>query len=320
MSHVDELRQITRVARMYYLDEMKQTEIARRLHLSQATVSRLLRRSQAEGIVQIRIEPPRGTFLDLEERLQARYGLAEVVVADCHGTSEAQILKRVGEAAAHYLETSLRGDEILGMSSWSEAILNIVDSLPQMKNQIASVVVQMLGGMGNPGAQAYATNLAVRMAKLTLAEPKLLSVQGVAASAQARDALMSDPFVQHTLSFFPKVTTALVGIGCVEPSKFLADSGNIFTRTELEDLRQTGAVGDICLHFFREDGSAVDAPLEQRVIGVTLDQLRAVERVIGVASGARKVTAIAGAMRSGLLDVLITDHVTALAIDALDDD
>jgi len=319
MSHVDELRQITRIARMYYLDEMKQTEIAKRLHLSQATVSRLLRRSQAEGIVQIRIEPPRGTFLDLEERLQTRYGISEVVIADCHDTSDAQILRRVGEAAAHYLESSLRGEEVLGMSSWSEALLKIVESLPQMKHQSASVIVQMLGGMGNPGVQAYATNLAVRMASLTHAEPKLLSVQGVAASPQARDALMSDPFVQHTLSFFPKITTALVGIGCVEPSKFLADSGNVFTQTELDDLRDTGAVGDVCLHFFRKDGTPVESPLEQRVIGVSLQQLRAVDRVIGVASGARKVAAMAGAMRSGLLDILITDHMTALAIDALED-
>jgi DNA-binding transcriptional regulator LsrR (DeoR family) len=110
---------------------------------------------------------------------------------------------------------------------------------------------------------------------------------------------------------FGRATMALVGIGAVEPSKLLADSGNVFTHDELNELERLGAVGDICLHFFDQNGRAIHSSLEERVIGITLDQLRGIRRVVGVAGGGRKVKALIGAMRGALIDVLITDRFTA---------
>ena len=47
---------------------------------------------------------------------------------------------------------------------------------------------------------------------------------------------------------------------------------------------------------------------------MTLDQLRKVKRSVGIAGGQRKVAAIRGAMRGGLVNVLITDLFTAQAL------
>jgi DNA-binding transcriptional regulator LsrR (DeoR family) len=79
---LNELRLMTRVAQMYHVDGMKQAEISATLHISQATISRLLKRAETEGIVKITITPPRGTFPDLENDLRGRYGLNEAIVAD----------------------------------------------------------------------------------------------------------------------------------------------------------------------------------------------------------------------------------------------
>ena len=144
----------------------------------------------------------------------------------------------------------------------------------------------------------------------------LLATQGITGTPEARDALLSDRYVAATVAEFERLTTALVGIGSVEPSKLLADSGNVFTADELDELAAREAVGDICLHFFGADGQPTRSPVEGRVIGITLDQLHRVPRVIGVAGGRRKVAALVGAMRGGLLDVLITDQFTAARIDA----
>ena len=122
---------------------------------------------------------------------------------------------------------------------------------------------------------------------------------------------MSDHYVRSALDLFDQVTTALVGVGAIEPSKLLADSGNSFSLAELEDLRQRGAVGDVLLRFFDAHGASVDTPLNQRVISMRLDQLRKVDRSIGVAGGERKYTAILGAVRGGWVNVLVTDHLTA---------
>ncbi len=314
MARSDELRLIAQVARMYHIDAMKQSDIAARLGISQAGISRLLQRARDENVVRITIEAPRGTFPDLEETLCRQYGLSEAVVADCAENREEQILARIGEAAAHYFETTLQPGEVIGISSWSESLLRMVDNIRPLKRVAAESVVQILGGMGNPAVQAHATNLTGRLARLTHATPLLLATQGVAGSAGAKQALLDDPFVRKTIEQFSRITTALVGIGAVEPSKLLADSGNIFTASELAELAALGAAGDICLHFFDASGKAVESSFGGRVIGITPEQLRRVRRVVAVAGGARKIRALQGAMRSGLVGVLITDSFTAHAL------
>lgn len=316
MARSDELRLIARIARMYHLDDLKQAEIAKQLRISQAGISRLLKRARDEGIVRISVEAPSGTFPELEERLRRRFNLAEIVIAECGEDREEQILSRIGEAAAQYLEMTLQPGEVIGISSWSESLLRMVDHLDTGRRVGAARVVQILGGMGNPGVQAHANALTSRLARLTGATPMLLATQGVAGTVEARDALVSDPYVAGTIAQFAALTVAVVGIGAVEPSKLLADSGNIFTDSELQELTRLQAAGDICLHFFDVEGRPIRSPFEGRVIGITLDELRSVPRVVGVAGGRRKVPALLGALRGRLIDVLVTDQFTATRIDA----
>ena len=91
----------------------------------------------------------------------------------------------------------------------------------------------------------------------------------------------------------------------------LASSGNIFSAQELDELRQLGAVGDVCLRYFDADGNPIQSVLNDRVIGMDLEQLRKIKRCVGVAGGKRKVAAIRGAMRGRYINVLITDVNTA---------
>lgn len=316
MARSDELRLIARVARMYHLEDVRQTEIAKRLRISQAGISRLLKRARDEGLVRITVDTPSGTFPELEERLVGRYGLSEVVVAECGEDREEQILSRIGEAAAQYLEATLQPGEIIGISSWSESLLRMVDNLDPGRRLQAARVVQILGGMGNPAVQRHATALTTRLARITGAEPMLLATQGVAGSIEVQKALVSDPFVASTMAEFGRITMALVGVGGLEPSKLLADSGNVFTAAELQELRVLRAVGDLCLHFFDADGQPIRSPIEGRVIGITLEQLHAIPRVVGVAGGQRKHQALLAVLRGRLIDVLVTDQFTAARLDA----
>ena len=113
------------------------------------------------------------------------------------------------------------------------------------------------------------------------------------------------------MTLFDQVSLALVGIGAVEPSELLAESGNIFSDEELDILRNEGAVGDILLHFFDENGEPVDTSLNNRVVSMSLPQLQKVDSAVGVAGGRRKQEAILGALRGRLINILITDCYTA---------
>lgn len=311
MGRINELRLIARIAQMYHIDGKRQSEIAQILRLSQATVSRMLKRAEAEDIVRTTVIPPAGTFADLETALRETYSLTEAIVIDCSEDREGAIMARIGEAAAHFLEVTLQPDEIIGVSSWSQTILRMVDNIHPFKNAKARFIVQTLGGMGDPSVQAHATQLTARLAKLTGGEPRLLPVQGVTSSREAKLVMLADPFVRETMDLFGKITLAIIGIGAVAPSELLARSGNIFSPRELSSLNEAGVVGEISLRFFDGQGQAVKTPLDDRVIGMSLDDLRRTDRVMALAGGEAKTQAIKGALRQGIIDVLVTDKFTA---------
>jgi DNA-binding transcriptional regulator LsrR (DeoR family) len=310
LARTDELRLIAKVARLYYERRVRQADIAQQLDLSQATVSRLLKRAEEERIVRITVSVPHGAYTELEEALQAAYGLKEAIVVDTVEDDE-QILRDLGAAAAYYVETTLKHGEVIGISSWSSTLLAMVDAMHPLPRSTSAQVVQILGGVGNPAAEAHAAHLTRRMATLTRGEAFFLTAPGVAGSAETARIYLDDSFVRTTIDRFDQVTLALVGIGAVEPSKLLASSGNIFSMEELNLLRERGAVGDICLRFFDRQGQPLLTPLNERVIGMQLEQLQKVARSVGIAGGQRKLHGIRGALAGRWVNVLITDRFTA---------
>ena len=311
MARFDELRLMTRVARMYYEQGLRQPQIAEQLDLSQATISRLLKRAEQQQIVRITVNVPKGVYPELEEALQARYGLRAAIVADCVSEDEEQILRDIGSAAAYYVETTIKPGEVVGISSWSATLLAMVDAMQPLPASYHTEVVQILGGIGNLAAEVHATHLTRRLASLIRGEATLLPAPGVLGSVDARRIFLEDPFVRQAMAKFAEVTLALVGIGAVGPSRLLASSGNTFSPEELGQLQALGAVGDICLRFFDLHGNPVLTPLDGRVVSMTLEELRRVRRAVGIAGGQRKLPAIRGALRGRWINVLITDRFTA---------
>ena len=183
---------------------------------------------------------------------------------------DGEIMSRIGEAAAHLLEVTLQTGDIIGVSSWSETILKMVNNIHPMKNGKARYVVQTMGGIGDPTVQTHANQLTTRLARLTGAEAHLLNTPGVAQSREAKLVLVGDNFVRETINLFDKISLAIVGIGSIEPSRMLTRSGNIFSSRELLEVKEAGGVGEISLRFFNSDGVIVKTSLDERVIGLTL--------------------------------------------------
>jgi DNA-binding transcriptional regulator LsrR (DeoR family) len=264
-------------------------------------------------LVRFSIATPPGTFAELEDELASRFDLKDAVVVDCPAEGEAMV-RDLGAALAYFLETTLKPDKIVGISSWSRSLFAMVDALHPGDYCAGGKVVQILGGVGNVGSEFHAIHLAQRLAGSIGAKPVLLQSPAVVGSPEAQRVLSRDSAVQEASSLFERLDIALVGIGSLEPSKMLTASGNILSREERTELQRSGAVGDICFRYFNADGQPIKSALMKRVIGIDLPKLRACKRVVGVAGGSQKVQAILGALRGGLIDVLITDQRTAQAL------
>lgn len=313
MSRLDEIRLMAKVARMYYDHGIRQKEITKRLGIHQSTVSRLLQRAREANIVRISVASPPGIFADLEDALEQKFGLKEAVVVDTRNTEEHQV-RELGAAAAFFVETTVKPGTIIGISSWSRALLAMGETLHPTDCGHGGKVVQLMGGIGAAETQNYATNLVQRLASLIGATPVLLQAPGVVGSTQARDVLCRDISVRQASDLFDRINLALVGIGSMEPSLFLVSSGNAFSTAERREIRRQGAVGDICLRFYDRLGKPIKSTLDNRVIGIELEILKRVERVVGIASGSNKVPAILGALWSERINILITDWHTAKSL------
>ena len=297
-----------KIAKAYYEDGLTQEQIGKRLDLSRIKVSRLLHQAREEQIVQITVLPPPGSNAELERELAARYGLDEAIVVPTPGQDQAAVARELGPAAADCLVRSLQGHKVLALT-WGTTLLSVVDSLPA-QNWPEMKVVQMLGGLGQPEAEVYGADLVHRMAQAFGARPRLLPAPGIVATKLVRDALLADPQISSTLALAARADIALVGIGRPTPNSVVMQAG-ILTEEEFEQLEARGAVGDIALRFFDANGSPVEHEINDRIIGLDLEQLRGIPRVVGVAGGEEKWGVVHAALRGELLHVLITDEGTA---------
>jgi DNA-binding transcriptional regulator LsrR (DeoR family) len=308
---LDRKKLLYKIAKAYYEDGLTQEQIGKRLGLSRIKVSRMLQRAREAKVVQITVVPPLASNADLERRLEAEYGLDEAIVISPSSQDTPTVVRELGPAAVDCLVRSLQGDEVLGLT-WGSTMLSVVDALPA-QNWPAMRVVQMLGGLGRPDAEVYGADLARRAAEAFGAKLRLVPAPGIVASKMVRDALLADPQISSTLELGAGADVALVGIGRPTPGSVVLQSG-ILGEEELARLHAQGAVGDIALRFFDADGCPVDHEINDRIIGVDLDQIRDIPRVVGVAGGAEKHQVIRGALRGKLIDVLVTDEGNALRL------
>jgi DNA-binding transcriptional regulator LsrR (DeoR family) len=258
---------------------------------------------------------PEGLHIDQEEQIARAYGLTDVVIVESDD-EHADSTSALGGATAAYLEATLTGGDVIGISTWSSTLLAAVDRMRMRTSPVADRVIQMFGGVGNSDVQMEATRLTSRLAELTGARPVFVPSAAVVSDAAIASALLHDAGVTSVSEQWDDITVSLVGIGSLEPSPLLARSGNAVSAGDLAELRSLGAVGDIALRYFDNDGSDIDGDLRPRVIGMSSAQLRAVPRRIAVAGGAHKALAVRGALLGGWVSVLITDtQVAGLLLD-----
>ncbi len=310
----DYRRLLTAAARLYYEQNLTQAQIAQRLRLSRQKIQRMLREAREEAIVQITIRPMVGTYSDLEYALQDRFTLAEAVVVETADyEDQATVTREVGTGAAEYLLRVIRPHDKI-VINWGNGVLAMVNALASLaKHHPKDVtVIQGLGGLGDPNRDIHGMELVKKTAKALSATAVLLTAPAVAGSMNARDAFYSDPSVSRVLERARSADLAFVGIGSTNAESVLvSELWNVVTPSVLGELRKRGAVGSIMLRYFDREGIPVKSELDELVIGLALEELKHVHRVVGIAGGAAKLGAIEAAIAGKLIDVLVTDQITA---------
>jgi DNA-binding transcriptional regulator LsrR (DeoR family) len=313
---MSERARLAEVASLYYEDGFTQAEIADRIGTSRSTVSRLLDEARDKGVVEITVHYLWKTSLHLEGTLTSRFNLSRARVLVAAERSYEDILRGIGVLAARYLRDAVEEGTVLGIS-WGTAIRSTVRAL-EPKREFPITVVQMIGATGANDPGTDGPDLARALADLYGGQYHSLHAPLLVEDSRVREALLEERHIRRTLGLARRADIALVGIGTTDPelSSFLR--AGYLGREDLRDLREQGAVGDICGWHYDIHGRVLQIPMNGRVVGIRLDELDEVRTVVGVAAGEPKVEAVYGALRGQHLDVLVTDDATANGVLAMD--
>lgn len=304
MEYREDLRLITKIAHMYYNDDQTQLYIAKKLGISRPKVSRLLKKAREMGIVTISVNSS-FTYPELEKKIEKIYGIREAVIVNY--VKEEDVLKdMLGKAAAAYFMRILEDKTTVGFS-WGTTLQKMTDHL--YSNQAFDIdFVSLIGGIGNTNIDVHSNQITLKCARILGGKAHPLHAPAVVDSVNVKETICSDKKIKEVLELGSKADIALVGIG--QPGSPTMNKAGYFTPKDIEQLRQAGAVGDLCSAFFDIEGNRCDVDINNRIIGIDLEQMKNIPIVIGVAGGEKKKDSILGALRGGYLDVLVTDVET----------
>ncbi len=297
--------ELARIAELYYHKGLKQADIAGRLGISKMQVSRLLRRALERGIVEIRVHYPLAIDHERSDALASAWGLDEAVVLDARAEGQGQ---SIAHAAAQYLVAHLTPRTTLAVA-WSATVAATADLLPTTRDHHIRVV-QMVGALTMSANRANPFDACRKLGRALSAETFPLHAPAFLESASTRATLLGESAIAETLALARRADCAIIGVGNTTSESTFCKAGFVTPR-EMEVLADRGAVGDVLGQFYDASGEPVAWRLSENGVGLTLEDLRRIPNVIGVAGGPDKHAAVLGALRARLMSVLITDQGTA---------
>ena len=305
---MSDLATLVRVSRLYYELGETQEAIAALVGVTRPQVSRLLKEARAQGVVEIRIVDRAEAESPVAERLRERFGLQAVHLApNLEGPPEVA-RRRVGRLAGHVLRGAIRDGQVVGIGDGA-SLAAVADELAPTGSQVDATVLPLCGGFWRPGA---GTEPFRRIGEALGATVLALHSPGLLDDSSVRDALCAHPGVRSIIERWDRLDVALLGIG--GPAWSEAAIGE----EAMGEIRAGGAVGEVLIAPFDIEGRLVAPSLRARTVAFDARRLPRVPIAIGVAEGQAKVAPILGALRGGLVNVLVTDVATAEGVLARD--
>ncbi|WP_187994492.1 sugar-binding transcriptional regulator [Schaalia sp. JY-X159] len=290
----------------YYVDGLTQDQIAERLSVSRASVARMIDKARLAGIVQFRIAPKFLANYESAQNIKQAFGLRDIMVVPdmaSEGQSMVDENTRLGTLAANVLLSELREGGTLGLG-WGQAVSTVMSILDD--EELEGIDLVSLTG----GVNAYANAIRqVRSRGGNNSQSNIIPTPLYVSNPELASQLRKEETVKGALENARKVDVALTGIGGIGMESSLWRSGTS-SEEDLQEVRESGAVGDLLAVFFDKDGSPVPLSRDACRIGIGMGALEQIPVVVAVAAGRAKHEAILAALKTKCIDVLVTDTAT----------
>ncbi len=308
----DTARLLNKVLTLYYVEELTQTQIADQLGLSTAKVNRMIQQARKQGLVDITIRTPFQHLFELESRLKAVFSLQDAIVIPSIPEGATYTSYPLGRAAATFLLEHLKEGEIIAIGSG--ASVHAVVQAIEAPRDFGVTVVPLVGAVQGQ-VTSDVNYLAVRLAERLGGKAYQLHAPAFVDTRDHRETLLMMRPVREILDIARQAKVALLGVGVLDRSESRFVQFTALSPEDMDRIIQVHrGVGDIAAHVFDIEGRPTALEYSDRVIGLTLEELKRIPLTIGVAATAAKALPLYGALRGNYLQVLITDEAAALGV------
>lgn len=309
--NTNKLIQMLRVAKKYYEYHMDQKVIAQEEGISNSTVSRMIQKAIDMGYVKISIDYPLLSNEELSKELKKAYGLKEVFLVPVVVDEPNGILIDICKAAAAALPKYVKPGNVIG-TAWGRTMKCLSAYVPDLEVQDLKIV-QLNGTCNRAELPGGADAMIEAMSRQGRGDGYIIPAPVVVDTAETARILKEDSVIKEILEMARKCDMAIFSIGLVNERSMMYQAGYL-NEGAFEQLQEIGAVGDICSNYFDINGQLADVELDQRRIGISLDELKKIPCKIGVVAGERKASALHGALKGGYIDVLYADEALGKAL------
>lgn len=290
---------LIKAAWYYYIEEMTQQNIAEKLGISRMKVIKLLETAKSTGVIQFKISQEKSRRLRIEKKLVETWGLKDAFVIPTPDDS-AVFNESLAKAAAMYIADRMTENTFINMG-YGDTPSRVLNHLATITDHPVSIV-SLTGGVSyylpNTVSSVFKAKLYLYPAPLMLSSKELCK------------AISEEPGIKEIKRMVKLASMSIIGIGAMNDDATIISNG-ILTKNDFTYLSLRGAVGDIMTHFIDKDGNPVLTDIDERLISTSLDTLKELNNVIGIAGGKHKTDVISAALKGRYLDILITDEETA---------
>lgn len=291
---------------LYYVDQLTQSDIAKILGMSRATIVNYLQEARERGLVTIRVNTDVGGRVAVARKLKDKFGLEGALVIPAG--EPASLVTRLGEAGARLLADMIKQGDTIGVA-WGRTVLAVADQISLAEALDGLTVVQVSGSsIANPEfSPEFCTSLMsqrIHARCVNLLAPALLS------TPELKRWLLSEPVLVKQFELIHSTNILVFGVGDIGPDTLIR-SANVASQEDFDSYQAHGAVAVLICRFIDEAGRQVSGELDDRMVGIELDELVRIPSRVCVAGGANKVTAIRATMNGGYATHLVTDIETA---------
>lgn len=296
---------LLKVARLYYQENMNQQEIAEYLNISRVKVYRLLTKAREKGIVKIEVCAPPEDFSELEIKIERNFGLKQCIIVPTSDSMDI-LYSGFGEALSSVIDRHFKKGMSIGVG-WGQTIKATVDKI-KFSRKYDMKVFPVIGGSGLvfAGDDIHANSIVSSLAGKSGSTGYILNCPAIIDSQASKEVFLKESIIKTIVDEFENLELAIVPIGYIDSDITISKTRDI-TAEDIEYLKSLDIIGDINSNFIDVNGNLVPNKIQDRIINVTLESLKKIKNTVAICSGEKKIIATQAALKTGVIDTLITD-------------